>query len=117
MGLRIRRAETSNAGPIARVHVDTWRTTYSGIVPDEYLVSLSYRDRESVWTEILTTGSPRTSNFVAETDGGEVVGFADGGPEREGTGPTGVNSTRSTFSKGISGEVWVVALFQPWPSA
>ena len=85
MGIRVMAANLDDAGPIARVQVDTWRTTYAGIVPTEYLAGLSYRDRESKWTDILSAGRPAESNFVAETDGGEVVGFAGGGPEREGT--------------------------------
>ena len=84
MGVRIRPADPSDAGAMARVHVDTWRSTYGGIVPKKHLAGLSYRDRESKWFEILTTASPRTSNFVAETESGDVIGFADGGPEREG---------------------------------
>ena len=84
MGVRIRPADPSDAGAMARVHVDTWRTTYSGIVPAKYLAGLSYRDRESKWFDILTTASPNTSNFVAETGSGGVVGFANGGPTRGG---------------------------------
>ena len=37
-----------------------------------------------MWNEALTTGNLTTSIFVAETEGGDVVGFAAGGPEREG---------------------------------
>ena len=50
----------------------------------EYLAGLSYRDRESRWNEALTTDHLATGIFIAETAGGDVVGFADGGPEREG---------------------------------
>ncbi len=82
--MRVRAANPSDAHPIARVHVDTWRTTYTGIVPAEYLAGLSYRDRESRWEEILAIDQPTSSNFVAETEGGDIVGFAGGGPEREG---------------------------------
>ena len=84
MAIRVRAADPADAGPIARVQVDSWRTTYAGIAPDDYLANLSYRDRESTWTDILSAGRPCESNFVAETDGGEIVGFAGGGPEREG---------------------------------
>ena len=84
MNVTIRAANRADAGPIARVHVDSWRTTYEGIVPAEYLAGLSYRDRESRWNEALTMDQLATSIFVAETEGGDVVGFADGGPEREG---------------------------------
>ena len=71
---------------MARVHIDSTRTTYKGIMPDEYLASLSYGDRESRWVQILTADRPSAGNFVAEIDGGEIVGFAGGGPEREGDG-------------------------------
>ena len=84
MTLRVRVAHLDDAGPIARVQVDAWRTTYAGIVPTAYLAGRSSRDRESQWTDILSAGRPPESNFVAETDGGEIVGFAGGGPEREG---------------------------------
>ena len=85
MDVRVRAANPSDACPIARVHVDTWRTTYTGIVPAEYLAGLSYRDRESRWEEILRTDQPAKSNFVAETEEGDIVGFAGGGPERGGS--------------------------------
>ena len=49
-----------------------------------HLAGLSYPDRESRWNKILTTDQPATSYFVAETDVSEIVGFASGGPEREG---------------------------------
>ena len=84
MSIRLRAATPADAAPIARVHVDTWRTTYVGIVSAVHLADLSYRDSDSRWDKILTTDQPATSNFVAEIDVGEVVGFASGGLEREG---------------------------------
>ena len=81
MDFRIRAAIPKDAGPMARVHVDSWRTSYAGIVPDDHLAQLSYRGRELTWVDIL---SGDHGNFVAETDTGEVVGFAGGGPERDG---------------------------------
>ena len=84
LNVTIRTANPADAAPIARVHIDSWRTTYEGIVPAEYLANLSYRDRESMWNEALSTEQPATSIFVAETESGDVVGFASAGPEREG---------------------------------
>ena len=52
--------------------------------PPRHLAGLSYRDREARWEQILTADRPAESNFVAETVAGDVVGFAGGGPEREG---------------------------------
>ena len=82
--IRIRPAVPADAGPMSRVHVDTWRTTYAGIMPAEHLASLSYRDRKARWEQILTADRPAESNFVAETFAGDIVGFAGRGPEREG---------------------------------
>ena len=82
--IRIREADLIDAGAIARVHVDTWRTAYAGIVPAEYLAGLSYADREQMWKHYLTAGTPAASMLVAETEGCEIVGFAYGAPEREG---------------------------------
>lgn len=86
MGVRIRTAVPSDAASIARVHVDTWRTTYGGIVPATHLAGLSYSRRESVWTEIIANAPETASTFIAETADGEVIGFAHGGPERAGDG-------------------------------
>ena len=82
--MRTRAAKPADAGSLARVHVDSWRSTYTGILPDEFLAGLSYRARKSYWEQILTTARPTVSNFLAETERGEVVGLAAGGPERTG---------------------------------
>ena len=46
----IREANLDDAKGIAKVHVDSWRTTYKNIIPDEYLNNLSYEKREQLWT-------------------------------------------------------------------
>lgn len=70
---------------IARVHIDTWRTTYQGILPDEVLENLSYEKREQSWQKVFDN-SAKDSNFilVAEDKLGNIVGFANGGIERSG---------------------------------
>ena len=84
MKTTIRAANLADAGSIARVHVDSWRTTYEGIVPSDYLAGLSYRDRQSMWNDALTKDHFAAGIAVAETECGDVVGFASWGPEREG---------------------------------
>ena len=84
VNIQIRTATPEDAASIARVHVDSWRSTYAGIVSAEYLASLSYRNRESHWKDLLTADRSGTSYFVAETEGGDIVGFANAGPERDG---------------------------------
>jgi len=83
--MTIREATPEDAAGIARVHVESWRTTYPGIMPQEHLDALSVADRERTWSKTLRGEGPvKTVVYVAETDGGEIVGFVAGGAERAG---------------------------------
>ena len=83
----IRPARLEDATAIARVHVASWQSTYRGMLPDEFLASLSETGYAERWKRVIGDGSSKV--YVAE-DGGEVVGFASGGRERAGeTGYTG----------------------------
>lgn len=75
----IRAATQEDALPIARVQIETWKTTYRGIVPDAYLARLDTEQRAIRWREHLRISA---RILVAEL-GGEVVGFIGGGPIRE----------------------------------
>ena len=75
----IRAATGGDAGAIAHVHVESWRTSYAGIVPEDYLASLKESEREASWREWLTLD---VDVFVAELEG-VVVGFVGGGAIRE----------------------------------
>lgn len=78
--MRFREAILDDAEGIARVHVDSWRTTYKEIVPDSYLQQLSYEQRAENWRR----GIGKNSLYVAEDESGKIVGFATGGKERTG---------------------------------
>jgi GNAT superfamily N-acetyltransferase len=75
----IRIAEMRDAAAIAHVHVQSWLSTYEGIVPKEYLASLNEVERVPLWQDWLTRD---ISVFVVEIEG-ELVGFAGGGDIRE----------------------------------
>jgi len=81
----IRAATVHDAKAIAHVHIASWRTTYAGIIPEEYLAALNEGDRVLLWREWLI---PDALVFVAEIhrevgEPGAVVGFIGGGPIRE----------------------------------
>lgn len=76
--MKIRKAVLEDASGIAKVHVDSWRTTYKDIVPAEFLQKLSYSAREELWQHAILVNHV----FVAENDHGQIIGFASGGEER-----------------------------------
>jgi ribosomal protein S18 acetylase RimI-like enzyme len=84
----IRQAAVGDAAQIARVHVESWQTTYRGIMPDSFLDQLSYERRAEYWVETLSNATGSQFMYVAEVDSGtpyaKIVGFAMGGPERTG---------------------------------
>ena len=77
----MRCATSADALGIARVHVDTWRSTYPGIVPQDFLDSLDLDARAKQWEEWLVLEGVHV--FVAE-DAGAVCGFISGGILRDG---------------------------------
>ena len=77
----IRPALQDDAAEIARVHVDAWRSSYRGLLADEFLDSLSEAGYTDRWRRVIGDGASRV--FVVEEPEG-IVGFASGGRERAG---------------------------------
>jgi len=88
----IRKAAVSDAPAIARVHVSSWLSTYRGLLPDDFLGSLSETSYTERWNRVITQG---TSRVVVAQDGADVVGFASGGRERAG-------------ERGYDGEIYAI---------
>jgi L-amino acid N-acyltransferase YncA len=80
----LRPARIEDAPQIARVHVDSWRAKYSGIMPEDFLAAMSHEDFEVRWHGWLGGESGvRATLWVVESSAGKVVGFASGGPRRD----------------------------------
>lgn len=79
----IRQAYPFDAAGIADVSVTSWRATYAGIIPADFLARLSRADREFAYEDRLSFICTPTSEFayVAEHDD-RIVGFAYAGPKR-----------------------------------
>ncbi len=80
----IREAKASDAVAIARVDFETYRTTYAGIVPQDFLNGRTYEKRISVWESRYSDSSKLWNDwfiYVAEDKDSKVVEFAGGGPQ------------------------------------
>jgi ribosomal protein S18 acetylase RimI-like enzyme len=94
--IKIRKATLSDSKGIAKVHVESWKTTYANIVSDEYLKNLTYESREQIWINSIPNGGV----YVAENNQGEIVGFSSGGKERSGK------------YKGFDGELYAIYILK-----
>jgi GNAT superfamily N-acetyltransferase len=80
-GVRIRRAEVSDAETLAELHLACWDDAYTGLVPQEVLDDARHNldTRIENWRQIL---SEQEETLLAETDEG-LVGFVRVGPGRD----------------------------------
>ncbi|WBX80229.1 GNAT family N-acetyltransferase [Virgibacillus salarius] len=76
--MKIRKAIMADAAKIAYVHVESWKSTYKGIIPDAYIQKQTYERRTNLWNDNLRNQTV----FIAEDHTGNIVGFAVGGQER-----------------------------------
>lgn len=81
---------------MARVGVDSFREAHRGQVPDGLLATRSYQVSERNWARTLaevaasrSLGTAQECVYVAEDGECGVVGFAMGGPSRDGAERTG----------------------------
>ncbi|ALC85257.1 GCN5 family acetyltransferase [Bacillus sp. FJAT-22090] len=94
--MEIRKASKEDIHHVSRVYVDSWRTTYRGLVPDDYLKELSYDDAEKSWNDFLNNEN-EPFIYVAISDIGEIIGFASG---------------KSIDDKNFDGELYSLYLLQ-----
>ncbi|WP_455661524.1 N-acetyltransferase family protein [Pradoshia sp.] len=80
--MKIRPANVADAPYIAEVNVESWRSTYKGLVPDKYLKEMSCSKRERQWRLIIE--NPNSIVLVAEQEDGRIIGYISGGRERSG---------------------------------
>jgi len=74
----IRAAGAADARAIAQVRVDSWRTTYRGLIPDAYLDGMELDASIALWDRVLGAESANAVAVFVATRDGEVIGFAAG---------------------------------------
>jgi GNAT superfamily N-acetyltransferase len=79
--IAIRRAGLADAAAIGAVHVAAWRSTYPGLLPDNYLANLSPTRLALHYKAAVATGG---TVYVAASDtpGPRIVGFVTAGAAR-----------------------------------
>lgn len=82
--VRVREARRADAAAIARLHLDNWRIAYRGIVPDDLLDAITEESRRRHWDAVLAEPDGTEFVYVAEDEGGRLIGIASGGPELSG---------------------------------
>jgi GNAT superfamily N-acetyltransferase len=84
----VRQATSADADAIGRVQVETWRTAYARLLPQETIAAFDVGARQAMWREGLgRTPRPGSATFVAVVED-EIVGFATvgGSHSEDGTG-------------------------------
>jgi L-amino acid N-acyltransferase YncA len=81
--MRVREARIDDAGAIGRAVVDTWRAQYRGLVSDAFLDGMSVDPHTRRWARRLSDARGQQVVYVAESEGGQVIGFAGGGAVRD----------------------------------
>ena len=94
--MKIKKANKEGIKDVARIYVDGWRTTYNGLVPDNYLDSLSYEEAEQKWLHFLNNEN-EPFIYIAMNDAGKSIGFASG---------------KSIDDENFDGELYSLYLFQ-----
>lgn len=79
-----RAATVADCAAVAEVHVQSWRGSFGGIVPQTFLDKMSVGRRAEAFAAGFS--APFYRMCVAESPGRGVVGFADFGEPRENVG-------------------------------
>ena len=79
--LTIRDATRADARAIAEIHVAAWRAAYRGLIPDDYLASLTVDQRSERWAKAIARPGP-AKLALAEVEG-QIAGFCSFGPTRD----------------------------------
>lgn len=107
--LNYREANVDDAAAVANVHVNSWKDSFIGIVPDSFMEKLTVESRTKAFRERFS--DPTYKMYVAELPTGEVVGFVDAGDPRQDVGQYdaelyAIYILRNFQGKGIGGHLF-----------
>jgi GNAT superfamily N-acetyltransferase len=73
--IALRQAVTSDAGTLAALHSESWRSSYRGILSDDYLDGAIFDERTTYWQESLNAPEPERRYILIAEQAGEVLAF------------------------------------------
>ena len=99
--MKIRQATEEDAYGIAMVTVESWQSTYKGIVEDKVLRGMTIEDKTKRWKRKIGDGSIL---FVVE-DEGLIIGYVHAGKKGQDQADMIVSCTRSIYWISINDKV------------
>jgi ribosomal protein S18 acetylase RimI-like enzyme len=94
----IRPAIPADAAAIGRIYVETWRTTYAGMVPDRVLLGMSEARQRMRWAQWFQRPGSEFALVAQDRDAG-LVGFVSCGAARgRPLASSGINGAGEVFT-------------------
>lgn len=100
-GVGLRRATERDAEELAEANVESWRVAFPGLVPDEFLATLSVAEQARRFLRLLA-GDAGVEVWVAEDDQ-RVLGYASLGPSRD---EDATASTEELYALYVRPDAW-----------
>lgn len=77
--VKIRLAQIEDSAALAQIQINSYRTAYAGLLPQDYLDHFSYEEQTQDWQDLLG-GDMTDVLYVAENERDDLVGYAVGRP-------------------------------------
>lgn len=85
MSMVVRCANIHDLGHITKIFVESWQSTYAGILSENFLFNLSGNGPKTFWRNSIDNPSMKNILLVAEDSDAGVIGFVSGGKPRIGS--------------------------------
>ena len=100
--LNIRNATVNDAGTIAGIQVDAWRTAYAAIIPQRHFDGFTVEKRSVVWRELITAKCGSEQIIIGEEDA-QICAYAHFGRSRD---PSAGQTTGELYSLYVAPDHW-----------
>lgn len=105
-------ATSQDCRSIAELHVEAWQHAYHGILPEQFLASLSVSEREAMWCRMVER---QPSQLLVACVADEVFGFVAFGASRDEDAPASqgeiwaIYVKPASWSEGVGRRLWLQA--------